>query len=119
MPQTITNPELVDLIKKNLAEMLSIRARECELIEELEKETFPRIDALNAENKRFVELMNAEYGWGNWQDLNAENLTFIPREEFEGRWHIMENPALRPAVQVDDIEVETKEVVDLEPEIVN
>ncbi len=111
MPQTITNPELIELINKNATEMKAIKAKERETIDALEKEIFPRIDALNLENQKFVNMMNEEYGWGNWQDFNAEELTFIPREEFEGRWYVVENPALRPAVKVDDIELNTPDEI--------
>lgn len=105
MPQTITNPELIELINKNVTELKAIKEKEREVINSLNKELYPRIDALNLENQKFIDMMNAEYGWGNWQDFNAEDLTFIPREEFEGKWYMISNPALRETAKIDDIEV--------------
>ncbi len=105
MPQTITNPELIELVQKNVAEMKAINVRQDELEKAILVELNPRIDALNEENKKFIALMDAEYGLGNWQNFNVEDNTFIPRGEFNGEWYLIQNPSLRETVKVDDIEV--------------
>lgn len=94
MPQTITNPEILALIVSNVAELKSIN----DINEQINK----RVDALTKENQKFVDFMNAEYGWGNWQDVNTTDNTFLSREEFMDKWYVIHNPALRPIVKLDD-----------------
>ncbi len=109
MPQKITNPELIKIITANAEEWASIKQREAELLRAMEGELFPRIDALNLENKKFFDMMNEEYGWGKWQDINAKELTFIPYSEIEEKWYIITNPALKERVQLpDDVEITIK-----------
>lgn len=103
MPKQIENPEILELLKKNASEMESIRVRQVALDLEAQQELYPRIDALEVENKKFWDLMNTEYGWGNWQDVNAKDYTFKTREELTEAYYIISNPAIRSKVEVDDV----------------
>lgn len=99
MPQTIKNPEIIAMLDDNVAEMDSINDAQ-ELINE-------RCNKLADKNNRFVELMNKEYGWGNWQDVNAKEYTFLTREEFKAPFYIIHNPAVREKVELpDDVKIE-------------
>ena len=113
MPKELTNPEIIELAKKLAEDRDSIHTRQNELNAAMEQEIFPRIDALNADNKRFFEMMNEEYGWGKWQNVDAKTLTFIPADEFQKSWYIMANPAIRekvvPEAKVEEIQSETIE----------
>lgn len=109
MPQTITNQEIRDLIDINLAELNSINAAQ----EEINK----RCEVLGKENQRFVDMMNEEYGWGNWNNVDAKTYEFIPREEFEKSYYIIRNPAVRDKVEADDIELQESRIVQNDPEL--
>lgn len=98
MPETITNPKIITLLNTNVAEMESIN--------EAQEQINKRCDALAIKSNEFKDLMNEEYGWGNWQDVNAKEYTFIPREEFKKSFYIIQNPAVREQVHVDDVKLE-------------
>lgn len=102
MPTLITNEEIINLI--------NINSKELESINLASEEINIRVDELGKQNQKFVDLMNAEYGYGNWQDVNAKELTFIPREEFMDKWYIIKNPALREVIEIDDIKITTQEI---------
>lgn len=91
MPVAIENAEIVAVLKNNKETMEALLAEQ--------EETNRKIMELNKENQRFVDMMDAEYGFGNWQDVDAENATFVPREEFTKKYYLIQNPALREEIR--------------------
>lgn len=108
MPKTITNKKIIKLINNNVRALESINAEQLEINKRIEK--------LGKDNQKFVDLMNEEYGWGNWNNVNAKDLTFIPKEEFEKSYYIINNPAVRDKIETDDIELHERKVMN-DPEL--
>lgn len=126
MPQTISNQEIILHIKNTEEERASINLaveainkrrdewekspeakailEEDAIIERRSKEYNNRIGALK-------ELMDKEYGYGNWQDLDVKDFTFLTRAELEAdpEWkkkhYILRNPDIKEKAEVDDIKV--------------
>lgn len=108
MSKTITKPELLELLAKNKASLEALTN---------EKETFEKEHEKHAQDynrrwgemqqdcQRFVELMNDEYGWGNWQNVDANTQTFLTREEFCKDFYILPNPALREKITPQDVDL--------------
>lgn len=99
----IENKEIIDLIKSNVKQL--------ELINKKQENINKKIDELGKENQKFVDLMNDEYGWGNWNNVDAKNYTFIPREEFEKAYYIIQNPAIKNKIETDDIELIERKIM--------
>jgi len=95
MPIQITNKKILDLLKANVKALDSINKSQ----EKIAK----RIEALGKENQKFVDAMNEEYGWGEWNNVDAKTFTFIPREEFAANLYIIQNPAVREKVEAKNI----------------
>ncbi len=108
MPVTITNIEILDLINANVKKLEEINKDQ----EEINK----RIEELGKYNQQFVDLMNEEYGWGNWNNVDAKEYTFIPREEFEKAYYIVQNPAVKEKVETDDIQLTERKIMN-DPEL--
>lgn len=104
MPQEITNQDILSIIDANVKRLDDINQRQ----EDFTKSIEPLIDELNDQNKVFKFLMDEEYGWGNWQGVDAKNHTFIPREEFSKDWYVVSNPNVKIDVSPDDVEVTTE-----------
>lgn len=101
MPQTITNPDIIKIIDANVAEMESINKAN----EEITK----RCEELNKQAQVFTDKMNEEYGWGNWQDVDAKAYTFKSRDEIDtSKFYIIHNPAIREKLDTE-INVEVSE----------
>lgn len=97
MPKSITNQTILELLAKNKAELEALNE---------ETESFnKRSHELNKDCQQFVDLMNAEYGWGNWQNVNATDATFQTKEEFNRNFYVIPNPALKERVEAQDIEL--------------
>ena len=99
----IKDKRIIKLINSNVAELEDINQQQLQLNK--------RIEALGKKNQEFVDLMNKVYGWGNWNNVDAKNLTFTPREEFEKAYYIIQNPAVRDKVEVDDINLQERTVM--------
>lgn len=97
MPQTIVKPEILELLKTNKELMESIHADN----EAHAKKNFE----LSVGCNNFIALMNEEYGWGNWTDVNAEDATFIPKEEFTKGMYIVHNPAVKERIEPENVEL--------------
>ncbi len=108
MPINIIKQEIIDLINTNVSLLEGINSDQ----EEINK----RIDTLGKDNQRFVDAMNEEYGWGNWNNVDAKNYTFIPREEFEKAYYVIHNPAIRDKIEADDIDLKERKVMN-DPEL--
>ena len=93
----ITNRAILDLIKINVASL-------AEILKDSEEHD-KKMHNLNKKNIEFVDLMNKEYGYGEWQDVNAKDSTFIPKEEFTKKYYIINNPALKEEQLTKDIEI--------------
>lgn len=104
MPTQITNQGILDVLAINIAELDSINAAN-EIITK-------RCEALSVENHRFVDLMNTEYGWGNWNNVDAKARTFVPKEEFTKSYYIIQNPAIQEKIEMPDDVVTQETTVD-------
>lgn len=100
MPDKVTNKTILKLIKKNMATREALIA---------EAETYDqKIDKLNMSNRKFVDLMNEEYGYGNWHNFNAKDFTFETRNEIMGKYYIIANPAIKEKVQINDVNLKVE-----------
>ncbi len=108
MPKTITSKKIVKLINNNVRTLESINADQLELNKRIEK--------LGKDNQKFVDAMNEEYGWGNWNNVDAKALTYVPKEEYEKAYYIIQNPAVRDKVETDDIQLAERKVMN-DPEL--
>ena len=87
----ITNDKILKVLRENRL-----------AVEELMKETEAydlKMHALNKSNHVFVDLMNEEYGPGEWQAVNAVDETFTPKEEFTKQYYIVANPSLKEKIE--------------------
>lgn len=97
MPQQITNPKILDVLRKNKVTM--------EKLFESNSILDKRLNNLEKQKIKFINYMNEEYGLGGWQNVNAADETFIPKEEFMDQYYVIHNPALREQVKLDDVEL--------------
>lgn len=104
MPEVITNPDIIAHIDMQ-------RTTRDALLKESE-EYSTKINNLNKEAYTFIELMDKEYGVGGWQNVNADNYTFLTRDEFMKDYNIIKNPNLTPKVRVDDIDLQTNDLTE-------
>lgn len=102
----IINKEIIALIDAGVIELESINLAQ----EAINK----RIDTLGKQNQLFVDAMNEEYGWGNWNNVNAKTYEFTPREEFEKAYYIIQNPAIKDQVKTGDIDLKESGIVNQE-----
>lgn len=110
MPKKIKNPKIIEVMKEcvrmrdELASIIDF-IKESSYKMEIEAKLDEKTEALNKKQREGFIMMNEEYGWGKWMDVDAKKLTFIPEEEIGKEWYIMNNPAIRPRVQADDVAV--------------
>lgn len=132
MPQNVSNLEIIDYIKESEAERASInaavellnkrrddfeRSPEAEAIKAEDAIIAGRSDAYREKVRILKDSMDKAYGYGNWQDLDIKEFTFLTRAELEAdpEWkrkhYILANPDIKEKVEVDDIKV-----IESEPE---
>jgi len=109
MPQDITDPKIIKImsdcvkLRDELADiMLKIEQAAHDL--EVKYKLADKTAALNKKQREGFLAMNDKYGWGKWMDIDAKKLTFIPESEISDKYYILNNPALREKVKVDDVE---------------
>jgi len=75
MSIAITNSEIIEVIKENIAEAISLN--------EHNREHERKSMSLMAKQRDFKLLMDAEYGIGKWDTVDPLTFTYTPRNIFQ------------------------------------
>lgn len=126
MPQAVTNQTIIKFIETTEAERVAINtavqlinkrkeefehSAEAKAIQAEDEEITKRTKEYNNNIRNLKVLMDEEYGYGNWQNLDVKDFSFFTRAELEAdpEWkkkhYILANPDIREKVEVDDIKI--------------
>lgn len=102
MPEKITNQQIIELYTQAYEKQKAAI--------EYYNQADIEVGKMNHESQKIasqiIDLMNEEYGWGQWHNVNVENGTFETRAEIDARGdkYVIANPAVRDKIVVDEIE---------------
>ncbi len=126
MPITVTNQDIINHIKSTQEYRTTLNARiealnkrredflkneEATAIDKEDEDIAATTKLYNADIAALKELMDLEYGYGNWQHLDVKDYSFYTRQELEEdpEWkkahYILANPDIQTRVVADDIEI--------------
>ncbi len=124
MPIIVTNQDIINHIKSTQEYRATLNARiealnkrredflkneEATAIDKEDEDIAAATKLYNTDIAALKDLMDFEYGYGNWQHLDVKDYSFFTRQELEEdpEWkkthYILANPDIQTRVVVDDI----------------